>query len=295
MNEARRRGPSAAMPVGWTAAGAPWSRLPRFLLYAFLIGTAFFYLMPVYVVLTTSLKGMQEVATSSVWALPNHADWSSYAEAAAKLGRGLINSLYLTVPATLLSTLLGSVNGYILTKWRFRGSEALFVFLLFGMFIPYQSVLIPLVRFLQLTGLYGSIPGLALVHVVYGIPVTTLLFRNYYSVVPGELIEASRIDGAGILGIYRRIILPLSAPGFVVALIWQFTSIWNEFLFAVTVTNNPDQQPATVALQGLAGALSAKWNVQMAGSLIAALPTLVIYVFLGRFFLRGLLAGSLKG
>jgi glucose/mannose transport system permease protein len=144
-------------------------------------------------------------------------------------------------------------------------------------------------------GLYGTIPGLIFVHVVYGIPITTLIFRNYYAGVPTEMVEAARIDGANIFGIYRYVLFPLSVPGFVVVMIWQFTSIWNDFLFAVTVIGNPEVQPITVALNNLAGSMIVEWNVQMAGALLAALPTLIIYIFLGRYFMRGLMAGSLKG
>ena len=167
--------------------------------------------------------------------------------------------------------------------------------LLFGMFIPYQSILIPLVQFLETINLYGGIPGLILVHVVYGIPICTLIFRNYFATVPRELLEAARIDGASVIGIYRHVMLPISIPGFVVVMIWQFTSIWNEFLFAVTIAQTPTQQPITVALQNLAGSLAPEQNIQMAGALMAALPTLLIYILLGRYFVRGLLAGSLKG
>jgi glucose/mannose transport system permease protein len=177
----------------------------------------------------------------------------------------------------------------------------LFPLLLFGMFIPYQSILIPLVQVLSRIpwfggdSLYGTVPGLIFVHVVYGIPITTLIFRNYYAAIPNELIEASRIDGATLFGIYRYILFPLSMPGFVVVMIWQFTSVWNDFLFAVTITGNPEAQPITVGLNNLAGSYIVEWNVQMAGALLAALPTLAVYIFLGRFFMRGLLAGSLKG
>jgi glucose/mannose transport system permease protein len=167
--------------------------------------------------------------------------------------------------------------------------------MLFGMFIPYQSILIPLVQVLQRMHLYGSLWGLIFVHVVYGLPITTLIFRNYYAEIPNELIEASKIDGAGILGIYRHILFPISMPGFVVVMIWQFTSIWNDFLFGVIVTSRPAVQPITVALNNMAGSYIVEWNVQMAGALLAALPTLLIYIFLGRYFMRGLLAGSLKG
>ena len=191
--------------------------------------------------------------------------------------------------------MLGSMNGYVLSKWKFKGSNTLFMLLLFGMFIPYQSILIPLVQLLQMLGLYGTIPGLIFVHVVYGIPITTLIFRNYYATVPSELVEAAGIDGAGILGIYRHIMFPISLPGFVVVMIWQFQSIWNDFLFGVIVTSRPSVQPITVALNNLAGSYIVEWNVQMAGSLLAALPTMLVFIFLGRYFMRGLLAGSLKG
>jgi glucose/mannose transport system permease protein len=163
------------------------------------------------------------------------------------------------------------------------------------MFIPYQSILIPLVRFMQSIGLYGSIPGLILVHVIYGIPITTLIFRNYYAAIPTELVEAAKIDGAGILHMYWWVLFPLSIPGFVVVAIWQFTSIWNDFLFGVIVTSRPSVQPITVALNNMAGSYIVEWNVQMAGALLTALPTLLVYIVLGRFFMRGLLAGSLKG
>lgn len=267
----------------------------RVLVYLLLIFFAILYLMPVYVVLVTSLKSMQEVSSTSMWQLPSSIDWGGFERAFSRLQRGLVNSFQLAVPATILSALLGSLNGYILSKWKFPGANVLFPILLFGMFIPYQSILIPMVRFLQEVGLYGSIGGLILAHVVYGIPMTTLLFRNYYVSVPTELVEAGKMDGASILGIYRYVMLPISAPGFVVVMIWQFTSIWNEFLFAVSITNNPANQPATVALQGLAGGFVAQWHVQMAGALVTALPTLIVYILLGKYFIRGLLAGSLKG
>jgi glucose/mannose transport system permease protein len=275
--------------------------LARLAIYALLTVFALFYLMPVYVLIINGMKSFQEVSLSHMWALPTGLSVESFARAFDKLEPNLINSFKLVGPATLLSAMLGSVNGYILAKWSFRGADLIFPLLLFGMFIPYQSVLIPLVQFLQWAGgvlsirLYGSIGGLALVHIVYGIPITTLIFRNYYASVPTEMVEAGRIDGAGLFGIYRHIVLPLSVPGFVVVMIWQFTAVWNEFLFAVTITNNPARQPITVALQNLAGSQIVEWNVQMAGALLAALPTLLVYVLLGRYFLRGLLAGALKG
>jgi glucose/mannose transport system permease protein len=267
----------------------------RVLIYLALIGLTVFYLLPVYVLFLTGLKSFAEADLTRMWNWPTQPSLAAFAKAWEKLSPNFMNSVYLVIPATLISSLIGSVNGYILSKWRFQGSEILFPAILFGMFIPYQSILIPLVRFLQSIGLYGSIPGLILVHVVYGIPITSLIFRNYYASIPGELVEAAKIDGASLFGIYRWVMLPLSQPGFAVVAIWQFTQIWNDFLFAVTVTNKPAQQPITVALQNLAGSQIVEWNVQMAGALLAALPTLLVYVFLGRFFLRGLLAGALKG
>ncbi|MDQ2968140.1 MAG: carbohydrate ABC transporter permease [Actinomycetota bacterium] len=283
------------MSVTFAARRRSGFRPGRALLYALLLAVAVFYLLPVYVVVVTSLKSFVEVANSTPWDLPQAPNLDAYAAAFDRLRRAFLNSVFLVVPGTILSAFLGSLNGYVLSKWRFRFSNLIFTLLLFGMFIPYQSVLIPVVTVLQAVNLYGGLPGLILVHVVYGIPITTLIFRNYYAAIPTELLEAARVDGSGILGIYRHIILPLSVPAFVVVLIWQFTSIWNEFLFAVTIASDPDQQPITVALQGLAGSLLAQYQIQMAGALLTALPPAIIYVALGRYFIRGLLAGALKG
>lgn len=272
-------------------------------MYAILIAFALFYLLPIYVLLITGMKSFQEVNLYRMWDLPARFSLDSFVKAwfgsESQGFRGLANNFWnsvrLAVPATMLSATLGSVNGYVLSKWRFRGADGLFALLLFGMFIPYQSILIPLVLVLSRMGLFGSIPGLIFVHVVYGIPITTLIFRNYYATVPGELVEAAKIDGAGILGIYRHVILPISMPAFAVVMIWQFTSVWNDFLFGVIVTSRPAVQPVMVALNNLAGSYIVEWNVQMAGSLLAALPTMLVYILLGRYFMRGLLAGSLKG
>ncbi|SES72567.1 glucose/mannose transport system permease protein [Salinibacillus kushneri] len=266
----------------------------RLLKYFILIVLALFFLMPIYVILVTSLKPLDEISLSQMWALPTSIDFSSYVRAFEELGPNFLNSFYLAIPATLLSALLGAMNGYVLSKWKFKGSETLFTFILFGMFIPYQSILIPLIQFLDTIGLYNSIWGLIFVHVIYGLPITTLMFRNFYANIPDEMLESARIDGAGFLGIFRHIILPLSITGFVVVAIWQFTNIWNEFLFAVTITQS-DQQPVMVALQNLSGSQIVQWNVQMAGAFIAALPTLLVYMILGKYFVRGLLAGSVKG
>lgn len=270
----------------------PWTRIA---IYGVLVSFAILYLMPIYVLVITGLKSFNEVSLNQMWDLPSGLHFDPFSDAFKALDANLANSFRMVVPATVFSCLLGSINGYVLTKWRFPGSDIVFFFLLFGMFIPYQSVLIPLVETLQEMHLYGSLWGLVVTHVIYGIPITTLIFRNYYSNVPTELVEAAKIDGASIFGIYTRILFPLSLPGFVVVAIWQFTSIWNDFLFAATVTSNPGIQPVTVALNNLAGSYIVEWNVQMAGALIAALPTLIVYVVLGRFFMRGLMAGALKG
>ena len=268
-------------------------RMSQSLRYLPLVLAALFYLMPIYVLLVTGFKSFQEVNLATMWELPSGIYLDNFKAALDKLLPNLLNSLQLAVIATILSSALGSLNGYVLSKWRFRGADLLFTLVLFGMFIPYQSILIPLVRFMQTIGLYGSIWGLILVHVIYGIPITTLIFRNYFANVPNEVVEASHIDGAGFFGIFRHIMLPLALPAFVVTMIWQFTSIWNEFLFAVTITS-PKSWPVTVALQNLAGSQIVEWNVQMAGAFLAALPTLLVYIFLGRYFIRGLMAGALK-
>lgn len=306
----------------------------RILIYIILIAVAIFYLLPVYILVVTSLKSYAEVNLTTMWSPASGFHLDSFLQAwlgdPAKgtlgLGHNFMNSVKLAVPATILSSMLGSLNGYVLSKWKFRGANVVFPAILFGMFIPYQSILIPLVQTLQsasritrpwLTSVatwhlpallqwipslittympaYGTIGGLVLVHVVYGIPITTLIFRNYYAGIPDELVEAGKIDGAGFGGIYRHILFPISMPAFVVVLIWQFQSIWNEFLFAVVLTNRAEVQPITVALNNLAGSFIVEWNVQMAGALLAALPTLLLFILLGRYFMRGLLAGSLKG
>jgi glucose/mannose transport system permease protein len=267
----------------------------RIAIYGLLLMFAALYLIPIYVLVVTGMKSFTEVGLDRMWDLPSGLHFDSFREGFDALSKYMGNSFRMVIPATLASCFVGSINGYVLTKWRFPGSDIFFFFLLFGMFIPYQSILIPLVQTLQHIHLYGSLWGLVLTHIIYGIPITTLIFRNYYAGVPTELVEAAKIDGASIIGIYTRIIFPLSLPGFVVVAIWQFTSIWNDFLFAVTVTSNPNTQPVTVALNNLAGSYIVEWNVQMAGALIAALPTLLVYIFLGRFFMRGLMAGALRG
>lgn len=273
------------------------------ILYLLLIFMAAIFLMPIYVLVVTAFKGFAEVNLQTMWQLPQGLRLENFREAYAKLAPNLGNSMLLVIPASLISSMVGSINGYVFSKWKFKGANLIFTLILFGMFIPYQSILIPLVQFMQgvrgipLIGEYigrGTIPGLMIVHIIYGIPITTLIFRNYYAGVPTEILEAGRIDGAGLVGLYRYIIFPLSIPSFVVVLIWQFTQAYNDFIFAVILTN-PAQWPITVALNNMAGSQIIAWNVQMAGALVAAAPTLIVYILLGRYFLRGMMAGALKG
>ncbi|MCY0887299.1 MAG: carbohydrate ABC transporter permease [Alicyclobacillaceae bacterium] len=269
-------------------------RFNKYLLYVVLTVIALFYLMPVYVVLVTSFKNDAEVSLSQMWWLPHLWSISAIGAAWHQLAPNFGNSFYLAISATILASALGSVNGYALSKWKFKGANVVFFLILFGMFIPYQSVLIPLLRVLNTIGLYNTIPGLILVHTVYGIPICTLIFRNFYASIPHDIIESAQIDGTGYWGIFRFIILPLSISGFVVAGIWEFTQVWNNFLFAVAVTNPPNQ-PVTVALVNIAGSQTVPFNELMASALIASIPTLVVYILLGKYFVRGLLAGSVKG
>jgi glucose/mannose transport system permease protein len=261
----------------------------------FLFLCMLFFLMPLYVMVVTGMKDSTNVSLSTMWNLPTRLSGGGFMEAWQRLLPNLGNSLMLAIPATVVSSILGSINGYLFAKWKFPGANVLFAFLVFGMFIPYQSILIPLIQWLQFIHLYGTIWGLIIVHVIYGLPITSLIFRNYFANLPDELLEAARIDGAGLVRIFTRVMLPLAKPAFVVVGIFQFTNIWNDFLFGVTILPNPQAQPVTVALNNLSGSYSVDWNVVMAGAVVVALPTALVYIFLGRYFMRGLLAGSVKG
>ncbi|MBV8214101.1 MAG: carbohydrate ABC transporter permease [Verrucomicrobia bacterium] len=275
------------------------AELPRkfrdYVILGFLILCLLFFLMPFYVMIVNGLKEATSVSVSTMWNLPTQLSGGGFVEAFQRLGPSMGNSLLIAIPATIISACWGSVNGYLFAKWKFRGSNILFALLVFGMFIPYQSILIPLIQFLEMIRLYGTIPGLVAVHVIYGLPIVSLIFRNYFTNIPDEMVEAARIDGAGLVRIFTNVMLPLSLPAFVVVCIFQFTNIWNDFLFGVTILTNPQAQPVTVALNNLQGSYSVDWNVVMAGAITAALPTALVYIFLGRFFIRGLLAGSVKG
>lgn len=280
-------------------------RTGRLFIYALLILCALYYLAPLYVMLTTSVKTLDEIRAGNLLDLPSGIHLQAWQKAwgAACTGvrcEGLApyfwNSVKIAVPAVLISTMIGSVNGYVLAHWKFRGSEIVFTGLMVGCFIPFQVVILPMARLLGLAGLSNTTTGLVLVHIVYGIAFTTLFFRNYYVSVPDELVKAARIDGAGFFRIYRSVILPLSLPIFMVCFIWQFTQIWNDFLFGV-VFGGTDAQPVTVALNNLVNTSTGitEYNVNMAAAIIAALPTLILYMLAGKYFVRGLTAGAVKG
>ena len=277
----------------------------RAVIYTLLILFAVYYLLPLYVMLVNSLKPLDEIRQGNMLALPQQwtiEPWLS-AWSTAQIGvqpTGLkpyfLNSILMVVPAVFLSTLLGALNGYVLTKWRFRGDNIVFGLMLLACFIPFQIVLIPSARILGLLGLAGTVSGLVLIHVVYGLGFTTLFFRNYYEAFPTELVRAAQIDGASFFQIFRRILLPSSGPIIVVTVIWQFTNIWNDFLFGASFSSY-DSMPITVALNNLVNSSTGvkEYNVHFAGAILAALPTLVVYIVSGRYFVRGLMAGAVKG
>lgn len=269
--------------------------LARTLKYAGLIFFLVVVLIPVYVLLVTSFKGTGDADPSRAWALPQLWTLDNWATAWTALSPAIMRSLAIVVPSSIISAFLGSLNGFVLARWSFRGADIVFTLILFGMFIPYQAVMIPLNQLVLDLGVPTGVPTLIMLHVVYGIPITTLIFRNYYTTVPHELIEAARVDGAGMLRTYWSIVLPISIPSFVVVLIWQFTSAWNDFLFAVFFSSSQNG-PVTVALNNLAnGALLQNYGVSMAGALFASLPTLLVYIVLGKYFVGGLMSGSVKG
>ena len=277
----------------------------RWLLFITLGIFVIYFLTPLYVMLVTSLKTLDDIRLGGLMNPPDVVTFAPGIKAwnSACVGiqcEGLNgffwNSVKITIPAVFISTLLGALNGYVLTKWRFRGANIVFALMLFGCFIPFQVILMPMARMLGLLGLAGTIPGLVLVHVVYGIGFTTLFFRNYYVTIPDELVKSATIDGAGFFTIFWRIMLPLSIPIIVVTVIWQFTQIWNDFLFGVSFSAGGGQ-PITVALNNIVNSSTGvkEYNLDMASAIIAGLPTLLVYVFAGRYFIRGLTAGSVKG
>jgi len=267
----------------------------RALKLAAIVFFAVLVLTPLYVAVITSFKEAAETDPAHAWSLPTVWTLDAWRQAWDQLSPNLANTFKLVIPATVISTILGSLNGFVLSKWRFPGANLVFTLFLFGLFIPYQAVMIPLTTLLADIHFPDQIPRLAFAHIVYGIPITTLIFRSYYATIPEELMEAARMDRAGMLRTYWSVVLPISAPAFVVTAIWQFTSIWNDFLFAVFIISDPDKWPVTVAVNNAAGSLVSNYNLQMSSALLASLPTLIVYILLGRYFVRGLLAGALKG
>ncbi|MEM8869223.1 MAG: carbohydrate ABC transporter permease [Pseudomonadota bacterium] len=275
------------------------------MLYGTLFVVAVYYALPLYVMIVTSLKGMPEIRLGNVFSPPVEITFEPWVKAWAEactgincdgLSRGFWNSVRILVPSVILSIAIASVNGYALANWRFKGSEVFFTILILGAFIPYQVMLYPIVIILREMGLYGSLWGLVLVHTVFGMPILTLLFRNYFTSVPEELFKAARVDGAGFWGIYFRIMLPMSLPIFVVAVILQVTGIWNDFLFGVIYTK-PEFYPMTVQLNNIVNSVQGvkEYNVNMAATLLTGLVPLSIYFVSGKLFVRGIAAGAVKG
>lgn len=276
------------------------------MLYGTLLIVAMYYLLPLYVMLVTSVKGMPEIRMGNVFSPPMEITFQPWVKAWAEactgincdgLSRGFWNSVRILIPSVILSIVIASINGYALSMWKFKGSELFFTILILGAFIPYQVMLYPIVIMLREAGLYGSLTGLVLVHVVFGMPINTLLFRNYFASIPTELFKAARVDGAGFWGIYFRIVMPMSLPIFVVALIIQVTGIWNDFLFGVTYISSPERYPMTVQLNNIVNSVQGvkEYNVNMAATLLTGLVPLVIYFASGRLFVRGIAAGAVKG
>lgn len=274
-------------------------------LYAMLLIAALYYLLPLYVMFITSVKDLEQIRSGNLLSFPQSVSFLAWSKAWSSACTGVdcnglsayfFNSVRMVIPGVLISTALGAINGYVLAKWRFKGSEIVFAMILFGVFMPFQVLLLPMAQTLGWLGIASSTTGLVFVHVVCGLASTTLFFRNYYVGIPDELIKAARLDGAGFWRIFFKIILPMSTPIIMVTLIWQFTNIWNDFLFGV-VFSAGDSQPITVGLNNLANTSTSvkEYNVDMAAAIIAALPTILVYVFAGKYFVRGLTAGAVKG
>lgn len=274
-------------------------------IYGTLIMVSLYYLLPLYVMIVTSLKGMPEIRMGNVFSPPVEITFEPWVKAWAQactgincdgLSRGFWNSVRILIPSVTLSIAVASVNGYALSNWKFKGSEVFFNILILGAFIPYQIMLYPIVILLREMGLYGGLSGLVLVHTVFGMPILTLLFRNYFTSIPEELFKAARVDGAGFWRIYFQIMMPMALPIFVVAIILQVTGIWNDFLFGVIYTK-PDLYPMTVQLNNIVNSVQGvkEYNVNMAATLLTGLVPLIIYFASGKLFVRGIAAGAVKG
>ena len=275
------------------------------IVYGTLTVVALYYLMPLYVMIVTSLKGMPEIRFGNVFAPPVEITFEPWVKAWSTactglncdgLSRGFWNSVRITIPSVIISILIASVNGYALANWRFKGANIFFTILIVGAFIPYQVMIYPIVIILREMGVYGTLTGLVIVHTIFGMPINTLLFRNYFASVPEELFKAARVDGAGFWSIYFRIMLPMSLPIFVVSMIIQVTGIWNDFLFGVVYTR-PETYPMTVQLNNIVNSVQGvkEYNVNMAATLLTGLVPLVIYFISGKLFVRGIAAGAVKG
>lgn len=281
-----------ANPVGFNS-GLSFSRV---LIHAVLLLACLIYLVPLVVMLLTSLKTPEDIGSGNLLSWPSVVTVIGWIKAWDIVDGYFWNSMRITIPAVIISTAIGALNGYVLSMWRFRGSQLFFGLLLFGCFLPFQTVLLPASFTLGKMGLASTTTGLVFIHVVYGLAFTTLFFRNFYVTVPQALVSAARLDGAGFFTIFWRIVLPMSTPIIMVCLIWQFTQIWNDFLFGV-VFSSGESQPITVALNNLVNTSTGvkEYNVDMAAAMIAGLPTLLVYILAGKYFLRGLTAGAVKG
>jgi glucose/mannose transport system permease protein len=279
-------------------------RLSRLAIHAALIAIAAFFLVPLLVVVLNALRSTEDITRVGVIGLPHELMWGNFqrtwssfciAQHCSGIQPYFWNSMRMVIPATIVSTLFGALNGYSLSLWRFRGDTVVFGIMTLGVFLPEQMRLVPWVIVLRDLGLFNTISGLVLIHTVQGLSFTTLFCRNYYISIPQDLMKAARIDGAGYFRIFWRIVLPLSPPILIVTVIWQFTGIWNEYLYGVTFTRG-EQQPITAALIALSVRLAdaPQYGEQSAAVLLAALPTLLVYLFGGRYFLRGLTAGAVK-
>jgi glucose/mannose transport system permease protein len=275
------------------------------MIYGTLFVVAIYYALPLYVMVVTSLKGMPEIRLGNIFAPPVEVTFEPWVKAWAEactglncngLSQGFWNSVKILIPSAALSILIASINGYALANWKFKGSEVFFTILIFGAFVPYQVIIYPIVIILRELNLFGKLGGLVMVHVIFGMPILTLLFRNYFTSLPEELFKAARVDGAGFWGIYFRIMLPMSLPIFVVALILQVTGIWNDFLFGVIYTK-PDNYPMTVQLNNIVNSVQGvkEYNVNMAATMLTGVVPLIIYFASGKLFVRGIAAGAVKG
>lgn len=285
----------SAAPLAARRAEKPRSTLMHVLRLVAILAGIVLVLIPVYVLVITSFKGLGDATPARAWLLPQNWTLENWVSAWEQLAPAMGRSLMMVIPSTIISAVLGCLNGFVLSRWRFPGADVVFTLILFGMFLPYQAVMIPLLELVMALQIPNGIPALILLHVVFGIPITTLIFRNYFETVPHELMEAAKVDGAGMLRTFWSVALPIAIPGFVVVLIWQFTNAWNDFLFAVFFAT-PGNGPVTLALNNLAnGALLTNYGVSMAGALLASLPTLVVYIVLSKYFIAGLMSGSVKG